>query len=186
MRHETPPRRGLALVGYRGTGKTTVGRMLAERLGWGFADADHEVEARAGRTVARIFAEDGEAAFRDWEERVIAELTSRPNLVLATGGGAVLREANRAALRSFGFVAWLTGDPETLARRIGRDGARLAARPALTPAGTLAEIGDVLAARSHHYRAVSDLEVETARRTCREVADAILRAFHGGGAGGTR
>jgi shikimate kinase len=186
MRHEAPSRRGLALVGYRGTGKTTVGRMLAERLGWPFADADHEVEARAGRPIASIFAEDGETAFRDWEERVIADLTSRPNLVLATGGGAVLREANRTALRSFGFVAWLTGDPETLARRIGRDKSRLAARPPLTPAGTLAEIGDVLAARSPHYRAVSDLEVETAHRTCREVADAILRAFQGGGAGGPR
>ncbi len=186
MRHEIPARRGLALVGYRGTGKTTVGRMLAERLGWAFADADHEIEARAGRSIATIFVEDGEAAFRDREERVIADLTARTNLVLATGGGAVLREANRSALRSFGFVAWLTGDPETLARRIGRDKTRLAARPALTPAGTLAEIGDVLAARSAHYRAVSDLEVETARRTCREVADAVLRAFQGGGAGGPR
>ncbi len=117
---------------------------------------------------------------------MIADLTSRPNLVLATGGGAVLRETNRSALRSFGFVAWLTGDPETLARRIGRDRARLAARPALTPSGTLAEIGDVLAARSRHYREVSDLEVETAHRSCREVADAILRAFQGGGGGGAR
>ncbi len=117
---------------------------------------------------------------------MIADLTARPKLVLATGGGAVLREANRAALRSFGFVAWLTGDAETLARRIGRDGARLAARPALTPAGTLAEIGDVLDARSPLYRAVSDLEVETADRTCREVADAILRAFQGGGQGAPR
>jgi shikimate kinase len=98
----------------------------------------------------------------------------------------VLREANRAALRSLGFVAWLTADPETLARRIGRDKARLEARPALTPAGTLGEIADVLAARVPHYRAVSDLEVETAHRTCREVADAVLRAFQGGGAGGTK
>lgn len=171
-------RRGLALVGYRGTGKTTVGRMLAERIGWAFADADHEVEARAGRPVAAIFAEDGEAAFRDLEERVVADLAGRPETVVATGGGAVLRESNRAALRSVGFVAWLTADPETIARRIGT---RLATRPALTPAGTLGEIAEVLAARTPHYRAVSDLEVETAHRTCREVADAVLRAWHGGG-----
>jgi shikimate kinase len=176
----------LVLVGYRGTGKTTVGRMLAERLGWEFADADHEAEAHAGRPIATIFAEQGEEAFRDLEARVIADLTSRPRLVLATGGGAVLREANRAALRSVGFVAWLTADPETLAHRLGRDRARLAARPPLTAAGTLDEIADVLAARSVHYRAVSDLEVETAHRSCRQVADAVLRAFQGSGAGGAK
>lgn len=181
MKADPPLRRGLALVGYRGTGKTTVGRMLAERLGWAFADADHELEARAGRPVAAIFAEDGESAFRDWEERVIADLAQREKTVIATGGGAILRESNRAALRSVGFVAWLTADPETLARRIST---RLATRPALTAAGTLGEIADVLAARTPHYRAVSDLEVETAHRTCREVADAVLRAWHGGGAGG--
>ncbi len=111
---------------------------------------------------------------------------AREQTVIATGGGAVLREANRAALRSVGFVAWLTADPETLARRLGRDKARLAARPPLTPLGTLGEIADVLAARSPHYRAISDLEVETAHRTCREVADAILRAFQPVGVGGAR
>lgn len=180
MRRETHARRGLVLVGYRGTGKTTVGRMLADRLGWAFADADHEVEARAGRSIASIFSEEGEAAFRDWEERVILDLAMRPETVVATGGGAVIRESNREAIRSAGFVAWLTADPETLARRIS---SRLAARPALTPAGTLGEIAEVLTARTAHYRAVSDLEIDTAHRTCREVADAILRAWHGGGAG---
>jgi shikimate kinase len=181
MKHDRPTRRGLALVGYRGTGKTTVGRLLAERIGWAFADADHEIEALAGRPVAEIFADEGETAFRDYEERVIADLATRPETVVATGGGAVLRESNRAALRSVGFVAWLTADPETIARRIS---SRLSTRPALTPAGALGEISDVLAARTAHYRAVSDLEVETAHRTCREVADAVLRAWQGGGAGG--
>lgn len=181
MRRDPSSRRGLALVGYRGTGKTTVGRLLADRLGWAFADADHEIEARAGRPVAAIFAEDGEAAFRDWEERVLGDLSALDRTVIATGGGAILRESNRAALRSIGFVAWLTADPETIARRIR---GRVATRPALTPAGTLGEIADVLAARMPHYRAVSDLEVETVNRTCREVADAVLRAWYGG-AGGT-
>jgi len=173
-------RRGLALVGYRGTGKTTVGRILAERLGWRFADADHEVEARAGRSIASIFAEEGESAFRDWEERVVLDLAARSGMVIATGGGAVVRASNRAALRAVGFVAWLTADPATLARRLGRDHGRLQSRPALTPAGTLGEIEAVLAARVPYYREVSDLEVDTAGRSCREVAQAVFRAWQGG------
>jgi shikimate kinase len=169
----------LALVGYRGTGKTTVGRILADRLGWRFADADHELEARAGQSIASIFAEQGEPAFRELEESVLAELCTRSETVLSTGGGAILRATNRAALRSFGFVAWLTADPETLARRLTRDQSRETARPALTSAGTLNEIADVLAARMTYYREVSDLEVETVGRSSHEVAQAILRAFPG-------
>ena len=173
-------RRGLALVGYRGTGKTTVGRILADRLDWRFADADHELELRAGRPIAAIFAEDGETAFREWEEQVVADLCLLPDTVIATGGGAVLRETNRAALRSVGFVAWLTADPETLSRRLTRDQGRPNARPPLTAAGTLGEIADVLAARVPLYREVSDLEVDTVGRTGFEVAQAVFRAWSGG------
>jgi shikimate kinase len=183
MRSDPLSRRGVALVGYRGTGKSTVGRILAERLDWEFADADHEVEARAGRPIARIFAEEGESAFRDLEEQVLADLTVRPNTVIATGGGAILRSTNRDLLRSFGFVAWLTADAETLARRLARDPSRVEARPALTSAGTLDEIADVLAARLPHYREVADLEVGTAGRSCREVAEAVIRALGGVKAG---
>jgi shikimate kinase len=177
MRPDRQSRRGLALVGYRGTGKTTVGRILAERLDWRFADADHEVESRAGRPIARIFAEDGEAAFRDLEERVVADLAAMPETVIATGGGAILRATNREALRSVGFVAWLTADAATLERRLGLEPHRVATRPALTASGTLGEIAEVLAARVPLYREVADLEVGTAGRSCREVAEAVLRAF---------
>ncbi len=101
MNHFDPhhrPRRGagLALIGYRGTGKSTVGRMLADRLGRPFRDADIEIEARAGRSISSIFSECGEPAFRDWEERTLVELTlSFPDAILATGGGAILRPSNR-------------------------------------------------------------------------------------------
>ena len=176
MKDETEGRRGLALVGYRGTGKTTVGRILAERLGWPFVDADHELERRAGKSVAAIFAEDGEPAFRDLEQEVVADLCLQPQTVIATGGGAILRPENRQALRTVGFVTWLTADPETLVRRLTRDQARPDARPALTSAGTLAEIADVLGARLPLYREVSDLEVDTVGRTGFEVARAVLRA----------
>src|SRR5262249_54254618 len=120
---------GLALVGTRGTGKSTVGRILAERLVRPFLDADVELEARLGRTIAAIFAEDGEPAFRDWEERLLAELTStHPGAILATGGGVVLRATNRCTLRSFGFVVWLRAEPALAAARLQADRQGLAAR----------------------------------------------------------
>jgi shikimate kinase len=181
MTSEAKGRRGLALVGYRGTGKTTVGRIIAERLGWRFADADHELEQRAGRSIASIFANEGEATFRELEQQVVADLCLQPETVIATGGGVVVRPTNRSALRTVGFVAWLTADPETLAKRLIRDQARPNARPALTAAGTIDEIADVLTARMPFYREVSDLEVDTVGRTGFEVAQAILRAWSSGG-----
>lgn len=166
--------RGLALVGYRGTGKSTVGRLLAERLAWSFADADVEIEARAGRSIVRIFAEQGEPAFRELESATLRDLAARDRLVLATGGGAVIRPENRRLLGDFGFVAWLRADPLVLAERLR---AETAGRPALTAAGTLDEIADVLATRSPLYDAVSHARVETDDRTPAEVADLVLTAF---------
>lgn len=174
MTTETTQRRGLALVGVRGTGKSTVGRILAGRLGWPFADADVELEAKAGRSIRTIFAELGEPTFRDWEEDVLADLTAKPSLVLATGGGAVLRPSNRARLRSFGFVAWLTADPSVLEGRLLADPRGLADRPALTSAGTLAELAGLIEAREPLYRDVADAVINTAGKTAAEVADAIL------------
>jgi shikimate kinase len=171
--HPAGPR-GLALVGARGTGKTTVGRLVAARLGRPFADADQELERRAGRTIAAIFAAQGEPAFRVLEETILGELTTRDGLVLATGGGAVLREANRRALRRLGRVVWLTAAPDLLADRLRRDPA---GRPALTAAGTLDEIAAVLVARLPLYRAVADVTVDTAGRSPDEVADAVLAAW---------
>jgi shikimate kinase len=169
---------GLVLIGYRGTGKTTVGRILADRLGRPFHDADREIEARAGRSVRSIFSEWGEPAFRDWEERTLAELSSEsPGAVLATGGGAVLREANRTRIRDFGAVFWLTADPAELARRLAADRAGLAERPALTMAGTLDEIVEVLAARTPFYAELADAAIPTDGRTPLEVAEAILRCW---------
>jgi shikimate kinase len=169
-----PP--GLSLIGLRGTGKSTVGRLLAGRLGRGFADADVELEARAGRPIRAIFAEDGEPAFRDWEERVITELTARPGLVLATGGGVVLRPANRERLRAYGPVVWLAAAPEVLAARLAADARGVADRPALTAAGTLAELAEVLRAREPLYRGLADLVVATDGRTPEQVADAVAAA----------
>jgi shikimate kinase len=173
-----PGGRGIALVGYRATGKSTVGRILADRLGRPFADADREVEALAGRPIRSIFVEDGEPAFRDWEARVLADLADRvAGGVLATGGGAILLEGNRKLLRDFGFVAWLTADADTLARRLRSSRRGVDDRPSLTAAGTLAEIAGVLEARTPLYRGAAHASVETAGRTAEEVADAVLEAW---------
>jgi shikimate kinase len=175
-RQDRPPRgQGLALVGYRGTGKSTVGQILAERLNRPFLDADLELEARAGRSIASIFAEDGEPAFRAREARTLQVLVrGHPAAVLATGGGVVLRPANRRLLRRFGFVAWLKADPAELALRLHADRASGKERPALTTAGLIAEIAAVLEHRAALYREVADAEVETEGRTPDEVAGAIL------------
>jgi len=172
---QSTPDRGLVLIGYRGSGKSTVGRILSDRLGWPFWDADLEIEARAGRTITAIFADWGEPVFRDWEERVLAELTERfPAAIIATGGGAVVREANRRRLREFGQVAWLTADPSLLASRLESDRRGLGERPALTAVGTIAEIAQVLAVRTPLYRGLADIVIETSDKSPDEVATAIL------------
>ena len=169
-----PSRLGLALVGYRGTGKSTVGRLLAGRLGRPFVDADLALEARTGRTIRSVFEGLGEQAFRDREEALLAELTAEPFKVLATGGGVVLRESNRKALRRFGFVVWLCADPRVLSRRLQTDPGAVAGRPALTSAGTLGEIADVLASREALYREVADAVLDTDGRTPAEIVEAVL------------
>src|SRR5207302_10302778 len=113
-----PPR--IVLVGYRGAGKTTVGPVLAAKLGWDFADCDDRVEATAGTTVAAIFAREGEAGFRDRESAALAGLMARDRVVVATGGGAVLRSANRDLLKA-GFVVWLRAPAAVLDRRMTED-----------------------------------------------------------------
>jgi shikimate kinase len=170
--------RGLALVGYRGTGKSTVGRILADRAGRIFVDMDKELQARVGRSVASIFAEEGEPFFRDWEERTLAELMSGyPTAVVATGGGAVLRETNRRRLREFGFVVWLTADAAVLGRRLGSDPRGFDQRPALTAAGTIVEIAQVLEVRKPLYEEVADAVIETEGKNPDEVAAAILERW---------
>jgi shikimate kinase len=170
-------RRGLALVGVRGTGKTTVGRLLADRLSIAFFDADLELEARLGRSIREVFATEGEASFRDREEQTLAELTATVPAVIATGGGVVLRDANRRRLREYGFVVWLRANPRVLAERLLADPQGVSTRPALTPAGTLAEIESILAVRSPLYQEIADLSFETDRLAPGEIADAILAAF---------
>src|SRR6266542_2986856 len=134
------------LIGYRATGKSTVARLLAARLGWDCVDADEALATRYGRTIRQIFAEEGEAGFRDKEAAVLEELCRRPRLVVATGGGVILREANRLRLRAAGRVVWLTAKAETIWSRLQQDPTTSERRPALT-VGVLAEVFVLLSTR---------------------------------------
>jgi shikimate kinase len=116
--------RSIVLVGLMGAGKSTVGRRLATRLGLLFKDADNEIEAAAGLTIPDIFSIYGEPSFRDGEERVIARLLKAGPLVLATGGGAFLRDATRDRVRERGVSVWLKADLDVLMRRVRKRGNR--------------------------------------------------------------
>ena len=164
----------LILIGYRATGKTTLAKLLAGRLGWEWIDADVEIERRAGKSIARIFAEDGEPVFRDLEEEVIAELCGRERLVLAAGGGATMRETSRRAMRRCGRVVWLTAGPETILARMTGDETTAGRRPDLTEKGPLEEIITLLNRREPIYRESAHLTVDTENKTPEEIADEIL------------
>ncbi len=163
------------LVGARGSGKTTVARLLAGRLGWSWLDADEVLETRAGQSIRAVFAAEGETGFREREAQVLADLAGRSRHVVATGGGVVLREANRVLLRR-GRVVWLTADPETLWTRMQGDQTTAERRPALTVGGR-AEVAELLRAREPLYRACADLVVPTAGRPPEDVAADIAAWF---------
>jgi shikimate kinase len=164
----------LSLIGYRGTGKTTVARLLAMALGWEWVDADVEIELRAGKSIASIFADDGEPAFRDLESQVIRDLASRDRLVIASGGGVVLREENRSALRRGGRVVWLKASPEIIMARVAADGSTAGRRPQLTTTGGAKEVIELLRWRMPWYRECADLEVDTDEKQPAEVTDEIV------------
>jgi len=174
----------LVLIGYRATGKTTLARQLAQRLGWDWIDADVEIEDRAGKSIARVFAEDGEPAFRDMEAAVIADLCARPRLVVAAGGGAPLREESRQAMRKSGHVVWLTATPETILARMTGDATTADRRPSLTNRPPLEEIVQLLNRREPVYRESAHLVVDTEGKLPEQVRDEILSLLNLAPSGG--
>ena len=148
------------LVGLMGAGKTTVGKLLAKQLGKAFIDSDHEIEVRTGVRIPVIFEIEGEAGFRKREEAVIADLVKRPDIVLGTGGGAVLSAYNRELLRTHGTVVYLRGTPEQLYERTRHD----RGRPLLQTEDPLARLRELYAQRDPLYREIADLVVDTGRQ----------------------
>ncbi|TFY99127.1 shikimate kinase [Ramlibacter humi] len=157
-------------MGLPGSGKSTVGRSLARRLQLPFHDSDHEIERRIGCSIREFFEREGEASFRDLEQQVLAELAGAPDTVLATGGGAVLRDANRQVLHSAGHVIYLRSSPEELWRRLRHD----TQRPLLQVADPLARLRQLHADRDPLYREVAHFTIETGRPSVPTLVNMVL------------
>ena len=153
-----------------GAGKTTIGRQLAKSLGWEFVDSDHEIVARTGVNIPIIFDVEGEAGFRKREKAVIDELTQRENLVLATGGGAVLDPDNRRCLAERGVVVYLRASAEHLFKRTSRD----RNRPLLQTNDPKQKIIELLSQRDPLYMEVADIVMETGEENIRSVVRKLM------------
>ena len=160
----------LTLVGMPGSGKSTVGRQLSRRLGLPFFDSDHLIEQHLGCTIKDYFAREGEAAFRDVEERVIRDVMQGPASVVATGGGAVLREANRRALREGSQVVYLRSTPEELYLRLRHD----RVRPLMQVADPLGRLRSMYTERDPLYRDAAHYVIETGRPSVPSLVNMIV------------
>lgn len=167
----------IALIGYRATGKTTVAEKLSQRIGWPWVDSDIAVEIESGKSIDRLFTECGESGFRDIESLVVTELCRRTRTIVAMGGGVVVRERNRRALRGCQAVVWLKASVDEIHRRMSSDPWSPTRRPNLTKQGGRTEIASVLAEREPFYRACATLEVDTQQKTPDEIADEIIAAL---------
>jgi shikimate kinase len=165
----------IVLIGYRGTGKSTVGKRLAARLGLELISTDVEIVKRAKQSIPEIVAQQGWEYFRDVESAVCRDLAGRDQLVIDTGGGAVLRPQNVEVLKRNGKLIWLTATVETITARIGDD----TQRPSLTGTKSFVEeIAEVLQDRTPKYQAAADYVIRTDDRSIPQVVEAIL-AFLG-------
>jgi len=168
--------RNIYLVGMMGAGKTTVGRLLARRLRLRFVDSDREIESRCGVSIPLIFEIEGEAGFRAREAQVLAELTALDGVVLATGGGVIMAEANRQRLAERGAVVYLRAQPEDLYERVRHD----RNRPLLATADPLGRLRELYAERDPLYGSVADLVVDTGRQGVHALARALLEKLEEG------
>lgn len=162
--------RCIALVSMPGGGKSTVGRQLSRRVNRSFVDSDAVIEARAGCSVRSFFEREGEDRFRDIEQQVIAEFVDRRDVVLATGGGAVLRQANREALSRSAVVVYLRTSPEDLFRRLRHD----TKRPLLQVANPLVQLRTMHSIRDPLYREVAHFSIDTGRPSVSSLVNMIL------------
>lgn len=163
----------LVLTGFMGTGKSTLGRLVADRLGRPFVDMDSVIAARAGQPIPAIFAAQGEQAFRALERALCQELAAQDGLVIATGGGALVDPENRAAMQRSGLVICLTASPAALAERLAGAGDR----PLLAGDDPAARIAALLADRAAAYAALPH-QLDTTTLTPEQVTEAILTLWH--------
>jgi shikimate kinase len=162
----------IALTGFMGTGKSTVGRMIAEQLRFQFVDTDELIEQRAGKTIAAIFAGEGEAAFRQLERAVVLDLGAHRNTIISTGGGLGANEENIASLKQHSLVVCLWASPEKIWERVRHQ----SHRPLLREADPMARIRQLLEAREPFYKQ-ADVLLNTEVRSLREVATQAMHQF---------
>lgn len=160
----------IVLVGFMGSGKTTIGRLIAQRLGFQFVDSDAVIVERAGMQVAEIFSKHGEAWFRDSESSTLESLHVLQRSVISTGGGAVLREHNRPLLRQLGFVVWLTASEDVIFERISRN----KKRPLLQTPNPRQTVHDLLEQRRDIYAEVAQFTVETTHLSHEKAAETVI------------
>jgi shikimate kinase len=163
----------LALVGFMGSGKSAVGRLVADLLHFTYLDTDDVIEARAGKAISEIFEQDGELAFRDWERRIVAELPARRKTVISTGGGLPVDESNLNSLKTHSLVVCLWASSDRIWERVRHQ----SHRPLLNTADPVARIRALLAEREPYYRQ-ADVLVNTEMRSVREVAQQVIHQFH--------
>jgi len=163
----------LFIVGPMGVGKTTVGKLLASELGLRFLDSDREIERRTGTNISWIFDVEGEKGFRDREEQVLEDLTNETNVLIATGGGAVLRERNRENLKVRGLVIYLNADLTLLVKRT-KDETK---RPLLKGKSAKKVLEKILRERGSLYKEVSDLEVKVTEKSIKNTVAEILKTL---------
>lgn len=168
MSYSSP--KSVSLVGLPGSGKSTVGRQLARRLAIPFSDSDHVIERRLGCSIREYFEREGEERFRDIEQAVLDELTQGEACVLSTGGGSVLRAANRAHLHDRGRVVYLRSTPEEVFRRVRHD----RNRPLLQVADPLQRLRDLYAVRDPLYRETAHFVIETGRPSVATLVNMIV------------
>lgn len=170
---QTPPK-SIVLVGFMGSGKSTVGRALHQRLGYPLVDMDQWIEQRARKSIAAIFADEGEQAFRDMETSLLEELDepTAPRRIISTGGGVIGREENRVLLRRLGYVVWLHAPMEVILERTAKN----RERPLLHTDDPTARITALMEARKPLYEEVAHLRIETAGLDSNELTTGILES----------
>ena len=171
------PRHNIVLIGFMGSGKSSIGRLIAGRLGFQFVDMDAVIVERAGMPITEIFAQHGEPHFRELETASLESMTARDRCVISTGGGVVVRERNRALLRELGFVVWLTASEEAIFERVSRN----TRRPLLQTENPRETVTKLLASREAAYAETAQFTLDTTKLSRAVAAEAVIvearRAF---------